>query len=163
MNISEHPYDLVWSNVDSELTTELTAFWIRENALPAGASAEQRAQQVACIARDEEGAIAGVCTLYKQLNQHIGHPFLYYRSLVRSDQRQYGVARQLIVQTWDHLNRLAVNGAVDGSIGFCTIVENEILQTHKREAVWPLSRLIYIGKNNQGHHIRIRYFDGASI
>ena len=163
MSTSHLSYENVWNNVDEPLVKELTALWMNENVLADESAAKERAQQVVCIGRDEDGKIAGVCTIYKQQNQRIGYPFYYYRSLVRSDARQHGVAGHLIVNAWNHMQSLTVDGQVDECVGFCVIVENEHLLKNKKEAVWPLSKLMYIGPNATGQPMRIRYFEGATL
>jgi len=48
-------------------------------------------------------------------------------------------------------------------IGVISIVENEQLKENRREAVWPASKMLFVGKTKLGHDIRIRYFKGARI
>ena len=48
-------------------------------------------------------------------------------------------------------------------IGVITLVENEALKQHRNEAIWPASKMVYIGNSREGHHIRVYYFAGARI
>ena len=45
----------VWKQVTPELKSELVAFWSRNRALGRDTQAQERAEQAACIGRDDDG------------------------------------------------------------------------------------------------------------
>ncbi|MDZ7650060.1 MAG: hypothetical protein U5K54_24660 [Cytophagales bacterium] len=96
---------------------------------------------------------------FKQLNNK---NFYLYRSIILPGYRHPGLTSKLIVETRDFLES-ASQVILNPCIGMLTFVENPRIQQFRREAIWPASKLAYIGMDKQGRHIRVYYFRGATI
>lgn len=153
----------VWQKMSPELVKEVVDFWNTNKMLRPGQSADERAQQVVFLVRAKpENKVVGVATAmpirFKQLNNKV---FFYYRSIVLPEFRQPGLASKLIVETRDFLESISIEGRE--CIGLLTLVENPSILQAKREAIWPASKMIFMGVDKNGRHIRVYYFKGARI
>jgi hypothetical protein len=134
--------ETVWQKTTPALRQEITDFWEANRMLPAGTDARERATQAVQIVRSPEGAIAGLTTAdfvqFKQLNNNL---FYLFRMAVLPEFRVPGIESKLIVDTRGILEAIA----------------------NRTWAVWPASKMVYIGSDNKGRHIRVYYFKGARI
>ncbi|MEK6781261.1 MAG: ATP-binding protein [Bacteroidota bacterium] len=158
-------FENVWLKMSPALIKEVMEFWSTNKMLRAGFAAEERAQQVVLIVRDEkEKRIVGLSTAatvtFKQLNSH---NFYLYRSIILPEYRQPGLASKVIVETRDFLESFSKMVSSNRCIGLLTFVENPKVQQFRREAVWPASKMVFIGTDKEGRHIRVYYFEGARI
>ncbi|MDY6905570.1 MAG: hypothetical protein SWH61_12895 [Thermodesulfobacteriota bacterium] len=153
----------VWGAMTPELTAEVTEFWLKHGALPSQAAAAERARQIFGIGRDQDGAIAGVGTIFERYNQALENSFYYYRTFIAPAHRRTLLATHLIINTRDYLEKAFVTGDRPKCIGMIVEVENEHLKKERNQAVWPYSGFTYIGKNPKGAHVRVYYFEGARI
>lgn len=160
---SEFQLDNVWQDKSPEVKEEIIQFWLDNKALGKREQAEQRLPQVAFVARDADGKLAGVSTVYPQRNERLGHEFYYFRCFVAEPQRRQRLAVQLILAARDHFNARFAAGDNPNVIGMIVEVQNEFLRKNRREAVWPNSKFIFVGRNRRGDPVRVFYFDGAMI
>lgn len=153
----------VWQRTTPGLRAEITAFWETNKMLPEGVVAAERATQVVLIARSPAGAIAGLTTAdvvqFKQLNSNY---FYLFRAAILREFRIPGLIAKMMVETRDFLEEFS-ELQQNGCIGMLTFVENPSLLEHRNEAVWPASKMVYIGSDAKGRHIRVYYFKGARI
>ena len=160
----EYLLENVWEDKTPEIKNEIIEFWMKHNALPTREMAMERVQQVFCIGRDgATGQIAGLGTVYEKYNPQLENSFYYYRSFVAPDHRRSLLATNLVLHTRDFFEAAFVKKELTKCIGMFVEVENEYLQKHRNQAVWPYSGFVYIGKNAKGYHQRVYYFKGALI
>lgn len=152
----------VWQNKTEALRNEIIQFWLDNGALPGRPQADKRADQVVFLARDAEGRIAAVNTVYPQFNRQLEKNFFYYRVFVSEGHRRNSLADRLTVAACDFFNRRFVEGHNPRIIGLFAVIESKILQQYASQAVRP-SGFFYIGKDERGNHQRVYYFDGACI
>lgn len=155
----------VWQKMSPALATEVINFWEQNKMLKPGVSVTERAQQVVLLIRKEKDKrIVGVSTAalvtFKQLNSN---NFYLYRSIILPGYRHPGLTSKVIVETRDTLE--AFNKQVDANpcIGMLAFVENPGIKQKRREAIWPASKMAFIGVDKEGRHIRVYYFKGAVI
>lgn len=164
-NLSQKTFTIhnVWQQVDPLLAGEIATFWLEQKALADRRLAIERAQQVVFIARGEEGNIAGVSTAYKQLNPQIEHHFYYMRAFVHPDYRDGDIGRIFTRAIVALFELQYVSGADKEVIGVFMEIENRFFQHFRRDAILQEAGFVYIGKNERGAHLRVRYFEGAQI
>jgi hypothetical protein len=155
----------VWQKISPPLLQEVISFWEENKMLKAGISSQERAHQVVLIIRSEkENRIVGVTTAalvtFRQLNNN---NFYLYRSIILSEYRHPGLTSKVIVETRDFLEAFSKRITVNRCIGMLAFVENPRIQQYRREAIWPASKMAFIGVDKQGRHIRVYYFRGAVI
>lgn len=155
----------VWQKMSPDLIQEVIAFWNANKMIKPGFSSEERARQVVLILRDANTkAIVGLSTAgvvtFKQLNSN---NFYLYRSIILPGYRHPGLTSKVIVETRDLLEAYNKKEGNNFCKGILTFVENPRIQQFRREAVWPASKMAYIGMDKEGRHIRVYYFKGATI
>jgi hypothetical protein len=155
----------VWQKMSPTLIQEVIKFWDDNQMIKPGFSSEERAQQVVLILRSElDNKVVGLTTAgvvtFKQLNNK---NFYLYRSIILPGYRHPGLTSKLIVETRDFLESASSQVILNPCIGMLTFVENPRIQQFRREAIWPASKMAYIGMDKQGRHIRVYYFRGATI
>jgi len=153
----------VWQKVDPLLADEIANLWLEQKALADRRQAIERSQQVVFIARGEDNKIVGVCTAYKQLNQQIEHSFYYMRAFVHPDYRDSDIGRVFTRAIVAFFELQYVTGVNKEVIGVFMEIENRFFQHFRRDAILQEAGFVYIGKNERGAHLRVRYFEGAQI
>lgn len=150
-------------NSTPELESEIVEFWSAHRMLPPEADARERAKQVVLIAR-HQGKIVGLSSAdvvkYRQLNDNV---FFLFRMVVLPQFRIPGIESKMIVTTREILEAFAETQTANKPIGMLTFVENPQLIAKRREAVWPASKMVFIGNDKAGRQIRVYYFKGATI
>lgn len=153
----------VWMNVSPGLANEIVSFWMVNRMLPEGIDAHARSKQVVLVIRNK-GKIVGLTSAeivrYRQLNNNL---FYFFRMIVLPEIQLPGIGSKMVVETRDFLESQAEKQMTNKCIGMITIVENPQLVATRNQAVWPSSKMVYIGNDKHGHHIRVYYFKGAKI
>lgn len=155
----------VWGRMSPELIREVINFWSDNSMLKPGFSHDERAKQVVLIIRNQEqNKIVGVSTAamvtFKQLNSN---NFYLYRSIILPRYRHPGLTSKVIVETRDFLEAFSKHDSINKCIGMLTFVENPRINQFRREAIWPASKMAFIGVDKEGRQIRVYYFKGAII
>jgi hypothetical protein len=147
----------------STVTAEdVIAFWAREGVLP-GSLARRRVEQVQLVAITSEREVAGVSTVYLERSPQLRMDLWYYRTFVASQHRHSNLARHLISRNRDLLERRFMSGEDSRGQGVIFELENEGMRRHLNTAFWPHSEFTFIGEDQRGWHIRVRYFPGARV
>lgn len=153
----------VWQKVDPILADEIATFWLAQQALNDRRQAVTRSQQAAFIARGEDNNIVGVSTAYKQMSPQIGHYFYYMRAFVHPDYRDGDIGRVFTRAIVAFFELFYITGVDKEIIGVFMEIENRFFQNYRRDAILQEADFVYIGKNERGAHLRVRYFEGAQI
>ena len=97
---------------------------------------------------------------FRQLNDNI---FFLFRMIVLPAFRVPGIESKLIVATREILEAFSEKQTTNKCIGMLTFVENPQVIAARRAAVWPASKMVFIGNDKAGRQIRVYYFKGARI
>lgn len=64
-----------------------------------------------------------------------------------------------------HLNERFVAGHDPDILGLYLQIENALIRRNRNDLIWTDEGLnvVFIGRNQQGHHLRVSYFDGARM
>lgn len=146
-----------------ELKKEVVTMWKQHNPGFEEAKAEERANQIVLVAKNEFDQVIGVSTAFKVYIKQFRNFMYSIRLMVLPEYRSQKLATDLLVRSRDFLESIHQEDLPDPPIGLITLVENELLKKNKREAIWPASKMIYAGNSSKGHHIRVYYFKGATI
>ena len=152
-------------NPDLQWRLSLEHLWRQE--VP-GLTAEEiakRLDQVVYIVDDGQGNVVGVSTAYKTFIKQLNNYLYAFRCFIAPAHRVPGLTSALLVKTRDYLEAIHKNDGPENErcVGIITLVENDRIMEHRREAVWPASKMVYIGNSPKGKHIRVYYFKGARI
>jgi hypothetical protein len=145
---------------ESGLTEDdVLALWSRETGIPE-ADARRRVHEVQLVAV-KGGELAGISTAYIKRNEQLGMDFWHYRTYVAVADRHSSLAGRLALAVRDHLERRFADGEDTRTGGMLMEVENEGLKTYFNRALWLPLGFTFIGQNQHGAHVRVRYFPGA--
>lgn len=156
-------YENLWRKDLGELKKEVITMWKQHNPGFEEAKAEERANQIVLVAKNEFDQVIGVSTAFKVYIKQFRNFMYSIRLMVLPEYRSQKLATDLLVRSRDFLESIHQEDLPDSPIGLITLVENELLKKNKREAIWPASKMIYAGNSSKGHHIRVYYFKGATI
>jgi len=161
--MSEWYLENVWEEKSEEIKKEIIAFWLAEKAIQSRQEAEQRVDQVFFVVRDSDKKIIGINTVYKIYNQQLENYFYYYRTYISPKARKFQMIGNMLFKTRDFLESRFIDKTDTQTIGMFLEIENEDIKNKLNLAIWPDSKFVYIGKNQQGDHLRVYYFKHAKI
>lgn len=141
---------------------DVLSLWRREGAL-AEDEARRRASEAFLVAVHDDDGVVGVATNYLQRNAQLRAELWYFRAYVARDHRRGNLAMQLILTHRDVLVDRWTSGEDRRGIGIVFEVEHEGMQRAFNRGVAPQSELTFIGENERGGHVRVRYFPGATL
>jgi hypothetical protein len=156
-------YENLWRKDLGELKKEVITMWRQHNPGLEEEKAEERANQIVLVVKNEFEQVIGVSTAFKVYIKQFRNFMYSIRVMVLPEYRSQKLATDLLVKSRDFLESIHQEDLPDPPIGMITLVENELLKKNKREAIWPASKMIYAGNSSKGHHIRVYYFKGATI
>jgi hypothetical protein len=137
---------------------DVIGLWRRETGMPDD-EAGRRIHEVLMVAT-LDGRLAGVSSAYLQRNPQLQLPLWHFRVLVEGSHRTTMLATNLALAGHDHLRDRFVEGTDMRAPGMIFEVESEGLR-RRAHAVWPYTGFTFIGENERGDHVRVRYFPGA--
>ena len=147
---------------EQNTVTEQTVIdlWAREGVvIPEGA--QRRVKEVLLVATSDDGELVGVSSAYLQRNPQLRIDLWYYRAFVAHAHRRSNVAVMLALIGRDDLQERFVTGQDNLGAGTLYEVENEGLKRHFPDALWLPTDFTFVGENERGDHVRVRYFPGA--
>ncbi|MDQ2656350.1 MAG: hypothetical protein M3Y60_02935 [Bacteroidota bacterium] len=154
-------FENVWEQGSEDIRRQVLALW-NDHGGPIGAAGEERAKQLVFVVLDD-AKVVGVSTSLKVYVRQLRNYMFAVRLLIAPEYRIPGLTSKLLVTTRDYLESIHSRDAENPAIGIITLVENPRLKAARNEAIWPASRMVYIGNSAEGHHIRVYYFKGARI
>jgi len=139
---------------------DLIDLWSREGVvLPE--VAERRVSEVLLVAVHRRDGLAGVSSAALKLNHQLGMNLWHYRAFVSSEHRRSHLAQLLAMRGRDHLAARFESGEDPRGGGLVYVIQNEVLKRLFNRALWEPTLVTFIGENERGDHVRVRYFDGA--
>ena len=155
-------FENVWQkNVFEKKEIEL--IWKQFNPSMEENEVDQRLKQICFLVKNEFYQVVGLSTAYKSYIKQLKNYLYAVRILIIPTHRIPGLLSKLLVETRDYLEEIHKEETIDPCIGVITLVENERLKKFRNEAIWPASKMVYIGNSKKGHHIRVYYFKGSLI
>lgn len=152
----------IWPAITPTDADELLAFWKEHNAIPNEAQARARLTQVVLLARDADGAIAGVCTAYPMTPPQLGQPMYFWRGFIAPKWRRTRLIGSLLSRSCQVLGDHARDNDYP-CIGILLELENDRFGSVGRKAEWINPRFSYIGRSPRGLDVRAHYFRGAKL
>lgn len=153
----------VWRQVTPELAQELIAFWREQKAIVDDAAAEQRAQQVVCIARDADGALCGVGTAVVKILPRLRQPTYYYRQFFAKPLRGQHQELPFFQRCKQVLQDFNAGLKRPESLGILLEIENAKIAAAYKAAVEPGFDAVFIGYSPRGLQLRVSYFENATL
>jgi hypothetical protein len=148
------------SPVDAEAVIDL---WTSEGAVPAD-EARRRVGEVAVVATYGDSVEpVGIATVFLRRNAQLGMNMWHFRMFVGPEHRLTRVGFGLIMAARAELERRFVSGEDPRGAGMLIELENRSLMHRLDDSFWPPGSFTFIGENERGDHIRVSYFQGATV
>jgi hypothetical protein len=147
---NDHHIFWVWQQVTPMLRQQLVDFWRDNGALQDPFEAWRRTFEVACVALDGAGQVVGVSSVYGAYGP--GAPYWFYRTFIRENCRDMGLAPRLFTATREQL-ALAYGNEPAGPVGMMVISENPKLETPAGIRISQRVGLQHLGYNEQGQSV----------
>ena len=162
--------DRVWPEPAQEIRDEVVRFWLATGALSDSATAQKRSAQLAVVARDVDGQVAGVSTAVRVLVDQLGCECFYYRTFIAPEARVRGLRStelvwQVLHESYRLLDERFRRGVDREVLGLYAEMENRSIIRRRNEAVWKDHGMnfVFIGRTANGNHKRVWYFSDARI
>jgi len=156
-------YIPVWKQVTPELASELIAFWRENQAIGNEANAAARAMQAVSVARDEDGALCGVCTAVIKVLPRLRQPTYYFRQYFAKRMRGRNHIRPFHLHAKQVLEDYNASLDKPESLGILLELENSKLASVYNHAYEPAFDSTFIGYSPQGLVLRVSYFKDAVL
>lgn len=152
-----HRIHWVREHTSTALRSHLIAFWHEHGAIEDPSEAWRRTFEVACVAIDDSGRIAGVSWVYSAGSPGAGASYWFYRTFIRPDCRDFGLLQRLFACTHEQL-ALAYAGEPLAPVGMMVITENPKLETPAGIRICQRAGLTRLGHSDNGQSIWHRLF-----
>ena len=158
-------FENLWQKKDTALHDKVKLLWKKNFSSMSDGQMTTRLGQVVWIIRTPEGEVVGVSTSYKAYIEQLKNHLYAFRCFIDPAYRVPGLTSTLLVKTREWLEEIYQSDGKEEErcIGMITLVEHERIMKHRNEAIWPASKMIYIGNSPKGYHIRAYYFKKALI
>ncbi len=158
-------FENLWQKSDSPLHAKIKQLWKKHFSSITEEKMNTRVHQVVFAVCTPDGNVVGISTSFKTYIKHLKNYVYAFRCFIDPDYRIPGLTEVLIVKTRDFLEEIhhADGPENERCIGLITLVENERIMKARTEAIWPASKMVYIGNSPKGYHIRAYFFKKALI
>jgi hypothetical protein len=159
----EERYRILPLGETGEVSAEdVIRLWESEGALPDPQEARSRVREVKLVAVDRDEGVVGVSSLYLERCTQLRMDLWYYRTYVAQVHRMSNLAAQLIFRNRHLMEERYVGGEDTRAEGMIFELENEGMKDYFNKALWLPADFTFIGENEQGDHVRVHYFPGAT-
>lgn len=155
-------FENVWRKDIQDIRKDIVAIW-QQHGGPEDGHVEERLKQLVYIIRNEFNQVVGISTAFKVQIKQLRNYLYAFRCIIVPQYRIPGLASKFLVLTRDFLESIHESDGPEKAIGVITLVENTKINEHRTEAIWPASKMVYIGNSKNGSQIRVYYFKGARI
>jgi len=156
-SLKKHRIVWVWGQITPQLRSELIAFWGETGALTDPCEAWRRTFEVASVVRNADGRIVGVSSVYCAYSPGAGALYWFYRTFIREDSRDVGLAPRLFAHTYEQL-ALAYADEAQAPVGMMIVVENPKLETAAGIRVIQRAGFQHLGIDENGQSVWHRLF-----
>ena len=156
-------YIPVWKQVTPELAAELIEFWRENKAIGNEANAAASAMQAVSVARDEDGALCGVCTAVIKVLPRLRQPTYYFRQYFAKRMRGRNHIRPFHLHAKQVLEDYNASLDKPESLGILLELENSKLASVYNHAYEPAFDSTFIGYSPKGLVLRVSYFKDAVL
>ncbi len=150
----------VLDETDAVGVEDVLEFWRREDAMPED-EANRRVHEVLLVATAASGEVAGVSTIYLKRNAQLRMDLWYYRTFIAAEHRRATLARRMMLLATEIVEGRFVSGEDTRACAGGAEVQNEWLKRERNLAVGENSKAVFIGENDRGDHVYVRYYPGA--
>lgn len=151
-----------WEIADPAIARDAIAFWQRNNMLPSKTTVDDRLKQIVAGAYDGDTMIAIATANIRQVD-FLRANLAMFRVSVDRNTRQKRVSTALSLYAFDVLERWSLAHPEAELMGIGTVIQSRALVEHDNHAIWPDTKLTFVGYTNEGYQFRVRWFAHGTI
>lgn len=151
-----------WRLANPQIMKDAIAFWERNNMLSPNTKIDDRLAQVVGAAYDE-GQMISIATADIREVDFLRARLAMFRVSVDRDVRHKRVSTALSLYAFDVLERWSLENPEDQLMGIGAVIQSRALVEHDNHAVWPDTKLTFVGYTNEGYQFRVRWFTHGTI
>ncbi len=158
-------FENLWLKPDSPVHHQIRQLWKKHFPSLSEEQVDKRLNQVVFAVQTKAGEVVGVSTAFRAYVQQLRNHMYAFRFFIDPAYRIPGLMEVILVKTRDFMEEISqTDGPEDKRcIGMITLVENERIMKYRTEAIFPASKMVYIGNSPKGYQIRAYYFKKALI
>jgi len=158
------PIDLrpAWRLADPRIERDAELFWQRERLLPAKADVTARLADV-CMAAYDGDSLVGLTEARVRPIDFLRCKLAMFRCAVAREARVRKIASRLTVESRDLIEAWSRENPGEEVLGLGCVVQSRKLAENDRWAVWPDTKLAFIGYTAEGYQMRVYWFAHAKI
>jgi hypothetical protein len=160
--MSEIVYRDAWRRKDPAIERDAELFWRAQRALPPGADVAVRLGEI-CAAAYHGAHVVGLVTARVRNIAPLRCKLAMFRCLVAPEFRERRVASELSVFARDLLEVWSKDKPGEEVLGLGAIIQSRLLVEHMPYAVYPDTKLAFIGYTQEGYQMRVYWFAHAKI
>ena len=160
--MSDIEFRAAWLRNDEAIEHDAERFWRAQNALPRGVDAGTRLSQLCAVAY-AGGELIAVSTAAIRMMDFLRCKLAMFRVLVAPETRFNQVASRLAVFSRDLLENWSRENPDQGVMGLGAVIQSRVLVEHNPYAVYPDTKLAFIGYTQEGYQMRVYWFAHATI
>jgi len=160
--VSEVVYRTAWHMGDPAIERDAELFWRANRALPSGSDTGARLSELCAVAYlgDE---LVGVATASIRTIDFLRSKLAMFRCLVAPSARNNQVASRLGVYSRDLLEAWSKANPDEGVMGLGAVIQSRALVKNNPYAVYPDTKLAFVGYTQEGYQMRVYWFAHATI
>ena len=140
---------------------DVIQMWERDDAVPPEVSG-RRVHELLFVAIAPDGEPASVNTAYLERKARLGMDLWFIRTFTARDHRMRNLGLMLLLRARDHLEQCFVDGTDTRAAGLGFELENTGLRSYGDATGYPVGAT-FIGANQRGYPLWVRYFPGARV
>jgi hypothetical protein len=152
----------VWHRRDPDLERDVELFWRSNKALPPGADVGTRLSELTAVAY-LDNRIVGVSTASIRPIDFLRCKLAMFRVLVAPEARIRKVASDLTLFTRNLLETWSRENPDQEVMGMGAVIQSRALVENDRNAIYPDSKLVFIGYTQEGFQMRVYWFAHATV
>jgi hypothetical protein len=151
-----------WQRQDAAIERDAELFWLANKAIPPGSDAGTRLSEL-CAAAYIGDELVGISTTPIRTIGFLRTKLAMLRVLVAPGARVQNVARRLGVFSRDLLEAWSKENPQEGVMGLGAVIQSPLLVKNVTEAVYPETRLAFVGYTQEGFQMRVFWFAHATV
>lgn len=152
----------VWQLHDPQAERDALAFWKRIGVFKSEARMTEQLKQL-CVLTYDGDELVGVSTAALRHIKLLNCRMAMHAIAVAPGARSHHTSTNTTLATIALLEQWSLDHPEEGVMGVGAIIQSSLLVQNKRQAVWPNTKLTFIGFTAQGEQFRVFWFQHATV
>lgn len=153
---------VAWRLRDSAIERDALKFWEANNMLPPGAAVEDRLSQI-CAAGYDGNEMVAIATAVMRDVDFLRSRLAMFRCSVSRSSRLKRASTTVSLFSFDILEKWSKENPQESVMGIGAVIQSRGLVEHDNHAVWPDTKLTFVGYTKEGYQFRVRWFAHGTI